>query len=330
MNVDLWHRRRILSTAAGICLAINACVNPPSHSATNDVQPTAVLRSLPATTKATQMLTPSFVAPTLSPLGPTATPHTYSIRSGDTLIAIADEHGVTVEALQLVNSGIDPLALQVGQKLIIPFAGADATTGYLPSPTPIPLILSAFNCHPSPSGGQLCLGEAHNNSGKPVINLAAQVTIVLQDGTLGPSQVTFAAAEIVMPDESTPIAARFKDVGGVWGADARIVAAQDGTALAERFMRLTINSASGNMSTNGYYTVDAEIANDSLQEALAIVALITGYNSNDELRSFRILELGQRLPSGNSTKIEATFTVPAKEISRFEISASARSKLPSQ
>ena len=133
-----------------------------------------------------------------------------------------------------------------------------------------------------------------------------------------------------MPGESTPLAARFKDVGAAWGAYAQIVAAQDGTALAERFIRLTINSASGNMSTNGYYTVDAEIENDTPQEALAIVALISGYNSTDELRSFRILELDQGLPSGNSTKIKATFTVPAKEISRFEISASARSKVPSQ
>ena len=329
MHVNLAHRARVFITAAALCSTLNACVDSPSHTVTDYVHPTALLRSLPATSETTPMLTPSFVAPTPAPIGPTATPHTYSLRSGDTLIVIAEEHGVTVEALQLVNAGIDPLALQVGHKLIIPFAGADATTGYLPSPTPIPLSLSAFNCHPSPSGGQICLGEAHNNSKKPVINLAAQVTVVLPDGTLGPSQVTFATAEIVMPGESTPLAARFKDVGTVWGADARVVAAQDGTTLTERFLSLTIDSASGDVSTAGYYTVAAEIANNSAQEALAIVVLISGYNAKDELRSFRIVELEQGLLSGNSTKLEATFTVPAKEIRRFEISARARTKLPS-
>ncbi len=235
---------------------------------------------------------------------------------------------MTVEALQLVNAGIDPLALQVGHDLIIPFAGADATTGYLPSPTPLPLRLSAFRCYPTPAGGQLCLGEARNDSGQAVINLAAQVTVVLPDGELGPSQVTFAPVEIVLPGEHAPFAARFADLRAVWGTAVRVVAAQDGSPLAEQFLTLTVGATAGEISASGHYMVSAEIVNEFAQHANAIMVLISGYNAEDELRAFRIVELAQGLPAGASAELVATFTVPAKEISRFAVSARARAGSP--
>lgn len=44
----------------------------------------------------------------------------YTIRTGDTLVRIAREHGVTLDALQGANPNINPLRLQVGQRLVIP------------------------------------------------------------------------------------------------------------------------------------------------------------------------------------------------------------------
>jgi Tfp pilus assembly protein FimV len=41
----------------------------------------------------------------------------YSVRSGDTLGTIADRFGTTVDELLLLNPGIDPRALHVGQSL---------------------------------------------------------------------------------------------------------------------------------------------------------------------------------------------------------------------
>ena len=41
----------------------------------------------------------------------------YSVRSGDTLGTIADRFGTTVEQLLVLNPGIDPRALRVGQTL---------------------------------------------------------------------------------------------------------------------------------------------------------------------------------------------------------------------
>jgi LysM repeat protein len=41
----------------------------------------------------------------------------YSVRSGDTLGTIADRFGTTVHQLLVLNPGIDPRALRVGQTL---------------------------------------------------------------------------------------------------------------------------------------------------------------------------------------------------------------------
>jgi Tfp pilus assembly protein FimV len=42
---------------------------------------------------------------------------TYSVRSGDTLGTIAERFGTTVDELLVLNPGVDPHALRVGQTL---------------------------------------------------------------------------------------------------------------------------------------------------------------------------------------------------------------------
>jgi LysM repeat protein len=42
---------------------------------------------------------------------------TYTVVSGDTLASIAAKTGTTVDTLKRLNPGIDPTALQVGQKI---------------------------------------------------------------------------------------------------------------------------------------------------------------------------------------------------------------------
>jgi len=44
-------------------------------------------------------------------------PRTVVVRSGDTLSAIAGRTGVAVETIQTLNPGVDPQALQTGQRL---------------------------------------------------------------------------------------------------------------------------------------------------------------------------------------------------------------------
>ncbi len=61
---------------------------------------------------------------------------TYVVRPGDTLYAIAQAHGTTVEAIVAANDITDPAQIAAGQKLIIPVAQAAAVPAALPPPAP--------------------------------------------------------------------------------------------------------------------------------------------------------------------------------------------------
>lgn len=53
---------------------------------------------------------------------------TYTIKDGDTLGQLAAQYGVSVEAIQALNPGVDVTMLQIGQAVFIPAAGATIAT----------------------------------------------------------------------------------------------------------------------------------------------------------------------------------------------------------
>jgi len=56
----------------------------------------------------------------------------YTVKAGDTLFAIAQSHGTTLEKLQAANPGVDPKKLQVGQVLKLPSSGTPSKgNGYV-------------------------------------------------------------------------------------------------------------------------------------------------------------------------------------------------------
>lgn len=70
-------------------------------------------------------------ATTPGPSSGTGTVHT--VADGDTLSAIADRYGVSVEAIMAANSITDPTSLSVGQQLTIPGSGVLGSTATPPA-----------------------------------------------------------------------------------------------------------------------------------------------------------------------------------------------------
>jgi LysM repeat protein len=58
--------------------------------------------------------------PTPAPATPTPEPKLYTVKAGDTLFAIAQDHGVSLEELAKVNNIQDVDLIIVGQVLVIP------------------------------------------------------------------------------------------------------------------------------------------------------------------------------------------------------------------
>jgi LysM repeat protein len=89
----------ILLIRAGLADDSPAAQSPPAATA-------------PATTRPRSSTTPRTTTG-----GPARGQLTYAIRAGDTLGIVADRYETTVEALVELNPGIDPTALQVGQRI---------------------------------------------------------------------------------------------------------------------------------------------------------------------------------------------------------------------
>lgn len=108
---------RFTAPQAGVTAA------PPETTATQTV---AIAGNL-ATPTATTTGTPT-------PPAGTPTPVVHVVRSGDTLLAIATQYGVTVADIQAANGIDDPSKLNIGQEIVIPVggyqppAGAETTT----------------------------------------------------------------------------------------------------------------------------------------------------------------------------------------------------------
>ncbi|MCE2850380.1 MAG: LysM peptidoglycan-binding domain-containing protein [Roseiflexaceae bacterium] len=99
-----------------VCACISACTAPTDALQPRETVP-AVLYITPAPTldvNATVTAYAEAIVPTGTPSG------MYTVKSGDTLSALAEEFEVNLEDLMAANQLTDAAVLQVGQALIIP------------------------------------------------------------------------------------------------------------------------------------------------------------------------------------------------------------------
>ena len=131
-------RAAIILGLAGTLTTITACSRPGSSADPTPAATTAV--RLSASPSPARRLSPvaspsprTAVTPTAPSVSPTAAPtpsptrvtgtvpgQKYVVQPGDTLAAIAEEFGVTVQELIDANRLDNPDVLRVGQKVIIP------------------------------------------------------------------------------------------------------------------------------------------------------------------------------------------------------------------
>ena len=151
---------------------------------------------------------------------PTPTVFTYVVVKGDTLSGIAQRNGVTLEALLAANPGVQPTALPVGTKLVIP-SGSAAPGEALPTPAALPL--NQARCWPEASGGSWCFALLQNDYAGTLENLSVQFTRLDPNGQDLATQTAFALLDILPPGKAMPIAAHFPPPART-GASVRVQA----------------------------------------------------------------------------------------------------------
>lgn len=233
---------------------------------------------------------------------PTATPHIYTVRSGDTLLDIALEFGMTVEDLQRANPNANPRTLQIGQTLIIPDALTVTTSAALSAPPP-PLPIRAPACYPTPTQSVICMGVVINNQTQPIEQAQMAVQIMSADGEMLDEQITTIEQSVIPPEGYAPYRVLFEgvtdeQVGGVIASLSSAVLADE---MVGRYVPLTIENEVIT-STGRFWTVTGDIVNASEQTARPPRVVFTLYDDTLQVVGYRVwqgtspLAAGQRVP----------------------------------
>jgi LysM repeat protein len=91
----------LLAAAAAITLVVKDHVNAHTHASTTNTNPGSLVQSTRHVQHQSHRRPPKF----------------YTVSAGNTLSGISQKTGVSIQTIQRLNSGLNPSALQTGQRL---------------------------------------------------------------------------------------------------------------------------------------------------------------------------------------------------------------------
>lgn len=274
-----------------------------------------------------QTLTPS---PTASPLPaltevllPTPTPVIYTIEADDTLGAIAERFGVTLEALIAANPGVQPTALIVGQTLVIPMDGIASQ----PTPTPAPVPVRQARCWPETTGGLWCFALLQNEFNETLENISAQFVLLDENGEEIASQIAYAPLDILPAGASMPLGVHFappvdlQAVPRVQVLTAIRLLPGDARYLPVMLENILVSVEAGGRAAR--VSGRAMLTTlDGLADTLWVLAI--AYDESGSLVGFRRWEAGAPLAGGESLAFDFLVSSAGPAIERVDFLTEAR------
>lgn len=138
---------------------------------------------------------------------PTPTPLVHTVASGETMSSIALRYGVETSAVMAANPDVNPNAMSVGIKLVIPSqSGAGIALANSP---PLPLKTGPLNCVRSRDGSIACLLMIQNDQDVPVESLQARVMVGNSQTGQAAEQLTTAPLNILYPGKTLALSVVF-------------------------------------------------------------------------------------------------------------------------
>lgn len=253
----------------------------PTHTATPTprVRLTATAPLLPPADTAT---------PTVSP-----TPVIHIVQEGETLLGIALDYGVSLQALQAANGIEDPRFLRPGQSLVIPIG--QETTGQasgsgllLPTPTPMPFGVRGIALYETPVGSLWCLGEVVNTTDVPLTNVRVRLTLYDTAGQSLTEAEADAAADLLPPGERAPFAFLFTGPPAGWASyQVTIVRGEAAGARADRYVPIAVSEVTG-QPAGPQFQVSGMAQNASTDRAAgSLIIIVTTYDAQGMVTGFR-------------------------------------------
>jgi LysM repeat protein len=307
-------RIRLLAYVTGLLLLLAGCgqaVAVTTESVASSVLKVAPTSLLSPVELPTAIGSPTPVArPTKTPFPsatpkPTATPVVYVIHEGDTLLAIAAQYGISLEAIRIANPQLRPELLQIGQQVVIPPPTEEnRSAGFLPSPTPVPLVVTGEGWYTTPIGGLWFMGEVVNETGLAVENVRLGVTLYSQGGRVLAELDTWVAAEVVADGAASPFGLLFGPLSERLATyETRLLSSEPVTRGGVWHPDLTISESNGEFEGT-VYRISGIVQNTGVAEATEVTLVATLYDHTGQITGFLRETLSDPLPPATHARFE--------------------------
>ena len=242
------------------------------------------------------------------------------MRPGDTLLGIALDFGLTVADLKVANPTIDPLALQVGQQLIIPEAGIAVAA----VSTPIGLTLDPPSCHDLITGSTLCLGKIVNTQSEAIRQPRVQVGLLDAQGQLVAEATAGIEQTGIPPNGIAPYSVIIKS-RPYTSTSAVLLGAEFGPLPQDLIVLAVLDEVV--QKADRHYRVQATIQNRSTTATGPLRLVLTLFDQEGQVTGFRVLNSPAGLEAGASQhlEIEALAQTGSDPVSHFLYAEARRS-----
>ncbi len=271
----------LLSGCGRVITKPTATVSIPTILPT-PTRPTATPTSTPTATPV-----PATPEPTATPT-PEPTPIIHILQAGDTLIGLAREYGVTVQAIQEVNGITDPRGLLAGQMIIIPTdpeARLSAGTP-TPAPTPPPARISPLTFWRQ-TDALWAMGQVTLLDGGALEDVIIQVDLLAQNGELVASARAPIQQDMLASGETAGFSLRFSSPPDSFTSYyARIGSAQP-AHVSFYYRDLDLENILAQETGKSVYILRGEVVNRGTDDARAVQVAVILYDNDGRVVAVR-------------------------------------------
>ncbi len=298
----------------------------PTAGRTAAALPTAAMSLSTAPPRPTATLALTTPTP-VSTATPTPTPIVHKVQSGETLISIALQYGVSVPALQSANGISDPQMLQVGQSLIIPTEPEDQggdLAPLMPTPTASPLEIEGVAFYKTPVGSLWCLGQVVNTNERPVENVELRVSLHGAAGEVLLQGVTATALDFIPAGGQAPFGILFNTPPAEF--DRYLVSTVRADATGDpsgRYAELELSGLQASLEGN-LFQVSGSVNNVGQAAATGISVVVTTYDEAGNVTGFRQARLPDDLDPAKALPFSLSLMPNGGAPANYEVAVQGR------
>jgi LysM repeat protein len=231
---------------------------------------------------------------------PTATPETYVVRAGDTLVGIAAARGVTLDDILVLNPDVRPELLLIGQEIKVPPRPVVEPTAAPAASAPISIEIGGLSTYASAIGGTWVLGEVINNGAQAVELVQVTMTLASTNGETLASQTVWVTPVTIQAPGRAPFGFLFADVSPAEVvAVAELAGGRLVSDLGNRYLDLAVAEAEVTIGRNPI-RVSGFIENKGQFPAGQISIVTTFYDDQGSVTGFHELMLDEVIAPGES------------------------------